>query len=132
MARKIDQRRDAAHISFRITNPAVVEELAAKAEASGSSPNLIARELVTEGLTRPNEIVAALDQLCAKVDGLAAKVRQLDIIQQTLERSVYLLLKHGGQLDSAQARKTMERYFASGAAPPELDHALHQENGPRE
>ena len=39
---------DSAHISFRITNDAVAEELALRAQASGSSPNLIARELVTE------------------------------------------------------------------------------------
>jgi len=132
MSKRSRERRDPAHITFRLTNPAVVEELAAKAAASGSSPNLIARELVTEGLTRPDEMVAAIDQLCAKVDVLATKMRQLDTIQQSLERGIYLLFKHAGQLDATQARMAMERYFASGKAPAELDHAVHQENGPGE
>ncbi len=132
MSKPKADRRDAGHITFRITNPAVVEELTAKAAAAGSSPNLIARKLVTEGLTRPDEIVAALDQLIAKVDRMGDRLKQLDIIQQKLERGIFLLFKHAGKLDATQAKTAMERYFSSGMTPAELDHAVHQENGPGE
>ncbi len=131
MSKRRTKRNDPAHISFRITNPAVVEELAAKSAASGSSPSLLARELVTEGLTRPDEVLAALDQIHAKLNSLTTRLDQLNIIQQKLDRGIYLLLRYGGTLDAGQARRAMERYFTSGPGLSELDHAVDQENGPR-
>ena len=132
MSKRISQRRDPAHISFRITNPAVVEELAAKAALSGSSPNLIVREMLTEGLTRPDEVVAALNRLNTKVDRLDAKLKQLDIIQHKLERGIHLLLRYAGKLDASQAKTVMERFFASGTMPTEPSRVVDQENGPGE
>lgn len=132
MAKQNAGHQDAAHITFRITNPAVVQELADKAQATGSSPNLIARELVTDGLTRPDEIVAAIDHLHAKFDRMANRLNQLDTIQQRLERGIFLLFRHAGKLDATQARKAMEQYFASGKMSAELEDALDQEDGPGE
>lgn len=126
-------RSDAAHISFRITNPAVAALLAERAEAAGASPNLVARELLQEALTRQDALAAQIGQLQLETSMIAARLGQLDVIQRHLERSAYLLFRHAGKLDAAQAKTLMERFFApSSLTPRDPSDALHQKNGSRE
>ena len=118
------------HISFRITNSAVAALLAERAEASGASPNLIARQLFTEALTREDEMASHLDQLQQKASELALRIQKLDALQGYLERGLYLVLRHGGKLDAGQATAALERCFATSASPREgADNADRQENG---
>ena len=90
---------DSAHISFRITNDAVAEELALRAQASGSSPNLIARELVTEALCRVDRTTEQFNELDATLQRLMDRVDRLDRIEQRLLRGIHVLLRYGGKLE---------------------------------
>jgi hypothetical protein len=104
------------HISFRITNPAIAELLAERAEATGVSPSLIARQLFTEALTREDELASQLDQIQQKVNELALRMHKLNALKSSLQRGLYLVLRHGGKLDARQATAEVERCFAPSAS----------------
>ena len=97
------------HVSFRIANPAIAEMLAQRAQSSGKSPNLVARELFTEALTREDETAGQLTKLNSRLRKLSARLRQLDTIQRHLERGIFMLFQDAGRLDARQAAAAIER-----------------------
>lgn len=91
--------------------------LTQRAEASGASPNLVARELFTEALTREDEVASQLSHLHLRVNDLNAKLQRLDAIERHLERGLYLLLRYAGKLDASKATTAVERCFSSQGTP---------------
>lgn len=124
--------KDCMHVSFRIANPAVAAMLAERAESSGRSPNLVARELFIEALTRQDETANHLVKLDARTHVMTEKLKQLDTIQRHLERGIYMLFRHAGRLDASQAAAAIERCCSS--QPPshvEAEYAVREKDGPR-
>lgn len=119
---------DPAHISFRISNPAVAEELATRAQAAGMSPNLLARELLTEALSRSDRTSQQLYELESTLAEISTRVTQLDTIEQHLLRGIHMLLRYGGKLEAPQAKMVMQKYFTAEAQEPGVD-AVNQEDG---
>ncbi len=125
-------RTDCTHVSFRITNPAVVGLLAQRAQASGTSPNLIARDLFTESLTRHDEVANQLEKVASRMETLNARLKQLDQIQHRLERGFYMLFRYAGRLDANQAAAAIERCCAIQPLPnSESDNVIDEEDGLR-
>jgi hypothetical protein len=112
-----NQKCAASHLSFRLLNPAHAAELAARAEARGGSPNLIAREMVIESLQRSDETSYLLTTLCQKIDELTARQEQLRVLQRTVVQGVRMLLVHGGKLNTAQATELASRLFQDETRP---------------
>lgn len=119
---------DPTHISFRITNAAVADELAARAQAAGVSPNLLARELLTEALCRSDRMSQQLYQVEADIAEIALRLADLGTIEQHLLRGIHLLLKYAGKLDAPQAKQAMQKFFL-GETPAGEPHAVDQKNG---
>lgn len=119
---------DPSHISFRITNAAVAEELAARAQAAGVSPNLLARELLTDALCRSDRMSQQLYQVEVDIAEIALRLADLGTIEQHLLRGIHLLLRYAGQLDAPQAKQAMQKYFA-GPPAESPSHAVDQKNG---
>lgn len=118
---------DPAHVSFRLANPALGAELASRADAVGTSPNLYARELVVAGLMDEDQQSYQLQQLSQQLLRLEQRVQT---IQQTLLRGFAALLVHGCRWEPTAAQELMAQLWSEAATPvPEANHVQSQKNG---
>ena len=125
-------RTQTCHVTFRITNPAVAHLLTERAESSGRSLSLVARELTTEALSRPDQIAQSVAAVVRRLDDLSERLDQLDVLRERLERGIYLLLRHGGQLSAAQARVAMKKNFPRVEIRKVDSHVVYQKDGSRQ
>jgi len=116
---KLSQKRTATsadatdQVIFRVLSPAVMDELARRAEAAGKSVNLFARDVVIEALARGS----AEDQQSARVeelqDQLQGVVEELRRARGDIATSTRILLITAGNQESDKATQWVREHLTT-------------------
>ena len=108
MFKKKTTPADATRVSFRLDAEAAAE-LARKATEEGQGHNILARELMLAGLTRPSEDAYDLDLLRVDIANIRVQLEQVRKLRGDFATAINLLLVKAGQLSIDQAEAWVRR-----------------------